>query len=69
MSTIQTAKRKSHGNGITFEEALSEQKRIQRDINLYPGIKGYLYAFKRDSVMTFEKYENQKNNGRLGGEF
>jgi len=65
----RTARLLARGNGHTVEEEEEILQRRQRDINLYPGIKGYLYAFKRDSVMTFEKSEYQKNNGRLGGEF
>ena len=61
----KTSRLLSRGNGHTPEEEEIRQQRLQRDINLNPGIKGYLYAFKRDSVMTFEKSEYQKNN--LGG--
>ena len=62
MTTIQTAKRKSKGNGITYEEALSEQERIQRDIDR----GGIAYAF---GVVNFEKYEWEKENNMLKGEF
>ena len=61
----KTARLLSRGNGHTPEEQDEILQRRQRDINSRPGIDGYLYAFKHDSVMTFEKYENQKNN--LGG--
>ena len=61
----RTARLLSRGNGHTPEEEEIRQQRLQRDINLH----GYGYAFKRDSVMTFEKYEYQKNNNRLRGEF
>ena len=61
----KTAKLLSRGNGHTPEEEESILQQRQRDIDLH----GYGYAFKRDSVMTFEKYEYQKNNGRLGGIF
>ncbi len=64
----RTARLLSRGNGHTVEEEESILQRRQRDINSRPGIDGYLYAFKRDSVMSYEKYEYQKNNGRLGGE-
>uniref|UniRef100_A0A6M3IF97 Uncharacterized protein n=1 Tax=viral metagenome TaxID=1070528 RepID=A0A6M3IF97_9ZZZZ len=62
MTTIQTAKRKSKGNGMTFSEALSEQERIQWDIN----VGGFARAF---GVVSFEKYEWEKNNKMLRGEF
>ena len=62
MTTIQTAKWKSKGNGMTFAEALSEQERIQRDID----IGGCALAF---GVVSFEKYEWEKNNNMLGGDF
>jgi len=64
MST-RAARLLAHGNGRTIEEEEEILQRRQRDINLH----GYGYAFKRDSMMTFEKYEYQKNNGRLGGEW
>ena len=64
MTTIQTARRKSKGNGITFSEALSEQERIQRDIN----VGGFARAFGVKGI-SYEKYEYLKNNGRLRGEF
>ena len=61
----RTARLLARGNGHTPEEQDDILQRRQRDINLH----GYGYAFKRDSVMTFEKYENQKKNGRLGGKW
>ena len=61
----KTARLLSRGNGHTVEEEESILQRRQNDINLH----GYSYAFKRDSVMSFEKYEYQKNNGRLGGKW
>ena len=61
----RTARLLSRGNGHTVEEEEEILQRRQRDINLH----GYSYAFKRDSVMTFEKSEYQKNNGRLGGKW
>uniref|UniRef100_A0A6M3KBV4 Uncharacterized protein n=1 Tax=viral metagenome TaxID=1070528 RepID=A0A6M3KBV4_9ZZZZ len=64
MTTIQTAKRKSKGNGMTFSEALSEQERIQWDIN----VGGFARAFGVKGI-SYEKYEWEKNNERLGGEF
>jgi len=64
MTTIQTARRLAKGNGITFEEALSEQERIQRDIN----VGGFARAFGV-KVTSYEKYEYLKNNGRLKGEW
>ena len=62
MTTIQTARRKSRGNGITFAEALSEQERIQRDIDR----GGFACAFGVKGI-SYEKYEYQKNN--LGEEW
>jgi len=63
MSTRRTARLLSRGNGHTPEEEEQLLQRRQRDINLH----GYGYAFRHDSVMTFEKYEYDKNNKRLGG--
>ena len=64
MTTIQTAKRLAKGNGITFEEALSEQERIQRDIN----VGGFSRAFGVKEC-SYERYEWEKENNRLRGEF
>jgi len=61
----RTARLLARGNGHTVEEEEEILQRRQRDINLH----GYGYAFKRDNVMTYEKYEYQKNNRRLRGEF
>lgn len=63
MTTYQLAKCLAKGNGKTVEEAYRILERRQKDI----GKRGYAYAFKRDSVMTYEKAEWLKNNGRLGG--
>ena len=43
------------------EQAIRKQR--NKDIDLY----GYLRAFRRDSVVSFEKYEWEKNNNRLRG--
>ena len=64
MTIIQTARRLAKGNGVTFEEALSEQERIQRDIN----IGGFSRAFGVKGI-SYEKYEWEKENNRLRGEF
>ena len=64
MITRQLAKKLAKGNGKTIDEELSILDRRQRDINLH----GYGYAFKRDSKMTYGKYEWQKKNNRLRGE-
>jgi len=61
----RTARLLARGNGHTVEEEEEILQRRQRDINLH----GFWYAFKRDSVMTFEKYEDQKKNNRLRGEW
>ena len=61
----RTARLLAKGNGITVEEEEQILQRRQRDINLY----GFGYAFKRDSIMTYEKAEYQKNNGKLKGEW
>lgn len=61
----RTARLLARGNGYTVEEEEEILQRRQRDINLH----GFWYAFKRDSVMTFEKYEDQKKNNRLRGEW
>ena len=58
MTTRQLANKH---NGHTVEEEEQILQRRRRDINLH----GYGYAFKKDSIMTFEKAEYQKNN--LGG--
>ena len=58
MTTRQLAN-KHNGHAVEEEEQILQRR--QRDINLH----GYSYAFKRDSVMTFEKAEYIKNN--LGG--
>ena len=58
----KTARLLARGNGHTPEEQDDILQRRQRDINLH----GYGYAFEKDSlVMSYEKYEYQKNN--LGG--
>ena len=64
MITRQLARKLAKGNGRTIDEELSILEQRQRDINLH----GYGYAFKRDSVMTYEKSEWLKNNNRLKGE-
>ena len=61
----RTARLLARGNSRTIEEEEQILKRRQRDINLH----GYGYAFKRDRVMSYEKYEWLKNNGRLRGEY
>ena len=61
----KTARLLARGNGHTPEEEESILQRRQRDINLH----GYGYAFKRDSVMSYEKYEYQKANNKLRGKF
>ena len=60
----RTARLLARGNSHTVEEEEQILQRRQRDINLH----GYGYAFKRDSVMSYGKYEWQRKNGRLGGE-
>jgi len=57
----RTARLLSRGNGYTPEEEEEILQGRRRDINLY----GYGYAFEKDSLMSYEKYEYQKNNGRL----
>lgn len=64
MSLKQLAKRLVKCNGRTAEEEEEILKRRQRDINLY----GYLGAFRRDR-MSYEKYEWQRKNNRLGGKW
>ena len=61
MITRQLAKKLAKGNGNAVDEELDILQRRQRDINLH----GYGYAFKRDSVMTYEKAEWMKKNNRL----
>jgi len=61
----RTARLLARGNSHTVEEEEEILQRRQRDINLH----GYGYAFKRDSRMSYEKYEYQKNNNKLRGEF
>lgn len=51
----------SRGNGHTPEEVEEMLQQRRRDIDLH----GFNYAFEKDSLMSFEKYEYQKNN--LGG--
>jgi len=43
------------------EQAIREQR--SRDIDRY----GYERAFRRDSQVSYERYEWMKNNERLGG--
>jgi len=62
--TTRIARLLSRGNGHTPEEEEEMLQQRRRDINLH----GFNYAFEKDS-MTFEKYEYQKNNRRLRGEF
>ena len=61
----RTARLLARGNGHTVEEEEEILQRRQRDINLH----GFGYAFKRDSIMTFEKYEYQRKNNKLRGEW
>ena len=66
MTTIQTARRLAKGNGVTFAEVLSEQERIQRDINVGGFARAFgIVSFEKDSLMTFEKAEWLKEEGRL----
>ena len=53
----------THQHQQDREEEQARRERRSKDIDLY----GYAGAFRRDSVMTYEKYEWIKNNGRLGG--
>jgi len=57
----RTARLLAKGNGHTIEEEESILQRRQNDIDRH----GYWFAFKRDSIMSFEKSEYIKNN--LGG--
>ena len=57
----RTARLLSRGNGHTPEEEEELLQRRRRDINEH----GYGYAFKRDSVMTYEKSEYLKNLGGI----
>jgi len=43
------------------EQAIREQR--SRDIDLY----GFAGAFRRNSQVSYEKYEWMKNNEKLGG--
>ena len=61
----RTARLLAKGNGITVEEEEQILKQRQRDINLH----GYGYAFKRDSMMSYEKYEWQRKNNKLRGKY
>jgi len=61
----RTARLLARGNGYTVEEEEEILQRRQRDINLH----GFGYAFKRDSIMTFEKYEYQRKNNKGRGEW
>jgi len=64
MTTRQLAKSLARSKGKTIDEELRILERRQRDINLH----GYGYAFKRDSRMTYDKYEWMKKNNKLRGE-
>ena len=61
----RTARLLAKGNSHTVEEEEEILKRRQRDINLHR----FGYAFKRDSMMTYDKYKWQRNNGKLRGEY
>jgi len=66
MTTIQTARRLAKSNGMTFEEALSEQERRQRDIDIGGCARAFgVPSYEKDSLMTFEKAEWLKEEGRL----
>ncbi len=60
MTTRQLSNR-HNGHTVEEEEQILQQR--QDDIERH----GYSYAFKQDSVMTFEKAEWLKKNNRLGG--
>lgn len=53
----------THQRQQSRQEEQATHERRNKDIDLY----GYAGAFRRDSVMTYEKAEWMKNNGRLGG--
>ena len=52
----RTAKLLARGNSHTVEEEEEILKRRQRDIRLH----GFNYAFKRDSVMSYEEVRMAK---------
>lgn len=64
MTIKDIAKYRARYNGNNIDAEINRQKRRQRDINLY----GYDYAFKHDSVMTYEKAEYLRKNNKLKGE-
>lgn len=65
MTAGQVARKLFKGNGHTYEEELSKQVRIKRDINLH----GYPYAFKHDAILTIGKYKWLRENKKLRGEY
>jgi len=50
-----------HQHDHEEDRAIREQR--SKDIDRY----GYERAFRRDSQVSYERYEYLKNNGRLGG--
>ena len=53
----------THRHQLDRREELATREQRNRDIDLY----GYAGAFRRDSVMTYEKYEWLKKNNKLRG--
>ena len=66
MPTLHTARMLARGNGKTPQEMLSRLKRIDWNIDNF----GFEKAFVRDDEYNeYLKYQYQKNNGMLGGEY
>lgn len=54
----------THQHQQDRQEEQATRERRSRDIDLY----GYAGAFRRDSVVSYEKYEWLKKNNKLRGE-
>ena len=54
----------THQHQQDQQEEQARRERRNKDIDLY----GYAGAFRRDSVISYEKYEWQRNNNKLRGE-
>lgn len=53
----------THQHQLDRQEELSTYERRNKDIDLY----GYAGAFRKNSVISYEKYEWEKKNNKLRG--
>ncbi|MCK4448187.1 MAG: hypothetical protein KAW56_14035 [Candidatus Marinimicrobia bacterium] len=53
----------THQHQLDRQGEQAKREKRNKDIDLY----GYAGAFRRDSVISYEKYEWMKENNKLGG--